>query len=98
MLKCEEQIFGSMKDYVLATDIDPKTIKAGDEVNLVNFNCEFEYDNITGNFQKDLMYYIICDLEFIESDLSQYKVEKSNNGGCYAFATAMITKIKEIGY
>ena len=98
MMRHEEQIFGSMKDYVLATDIDPKTIKAGDEVTLVNSNCEFEYDNITGDFQKDLMYYIICDLEFIESDLSQYKVEKSNNGGQYAFATATITKIKEINY
>lgn len=98
MMRHEREIFGDMNGYVLATDIEPEEVKIGDEVSLVNKNCEFEYDNITGKFQNDLLYYIICDLEFIESDLSEYQVDKSNNGGSYAYATAIIKKIKDITY
>ena len=98
MMRYEEQIFGSMDGYILATDADPQTVKVGQECYIVNRNCEFEYDNITGDFQKDLMYYIICDLEFVESDLSEYEPSKSNNGGAYAFATCKIKKIKDINY
>lgn len=98
MMRYEKEIFGDMNNYVLATDTDPQEVKVGDEVHLVNTNVEFEYDNITGNFQQNLMYYIICDLEFVESDLSEYEPSKSNNGGCYAYATAIIKKIKNIEY
>lgn len=98
MMRYEQQIFGDMTDYILATDVDPQSVTVGQECYIVNNNCEFEYDNITGNFQKDLMYYIICDLEFVESDLSEYEPSKSNNGGAYAFATCRIKKIKDINY
>ena len=96
MMRYEKEIFGTMDSYILSTDTEPQEIKEGDTVYLVNSNCEFEYDNIKGDFQKDLMYYIICDLELIESDLTGYEPSKSNNGGAYAFATCKIKKIKEI--
>lgn len=87
-----------MEDYPLKTDTPPEDINVNDTAFLVNSNCEFSYDNITGYFQEDLLYCIICDLEFIDSDLSEYRVEKSCNGGCYAYARARIKRIKEITY
>lgn len=98
MMRHEQQIFGDMNDYQLWTDVEPGDVKVGDEVTLVNSNCEFTFDNVKGVFENNLLYCIVCDLDFKESDLTEYQVEKSNNGGQYAFATATITKIKEINY
>ena len=98
MMRYEKEIFGEMEDYPLTTDTPPEDINIDEDIYLVNSNCEFEYDNIAGAFQKDLLYCIICDLEFIESDLSEYQVNKSNNGGAYAYAKARIKKIKNITY
>ena len=82
---------GIGKKYVLTTD--EEEVNVGDTVTLVNSNCEFEFDNVTGNFANNLLYYFIVDLKILESDLSDYEVSKSNNGGKYAFAEAEVLKV-----
>lgn len=98
MMRYEQEIFGDMVDYQLWTDVEPEEVKDGDTVYLTNSNCEFSYDNIKGTFEENLLYCIVCDLEFKESDLKEYIPNKSNNGGAYAYGTAIIKKIKNITY
>ena len=40
----------------------------------------------------------VCELEIIETDLTEYRPEKSNNGGAYAFAECGVNKIIEKSY
>lgn len=91
-MKFDETIFGNMDEYPVWSD--EEDLKEGDHVTLVNANCEFTYDNINAAFtQEELLYCYICELEILDTDLSEYKVEKSNNGGCYAFAECRVKKV-----
>lgn len=98
-MRFDETLFGPLEKHQVWTD--EETLNPGDTVYLVNTNCEFPYDNVTGNFEKhshDLMYCFICDLKITETDLTGYEPEKSNNGGCYAFATAEVLEVYEKTY
>lgn len=91
------EIFGDFTDkFIISSDVDHLNI--GDEITLVNANCEFEFDNIKCCFENNLLYYYIVDLELLEADYSEYRIDKSNNGGCYAFATCKVTKVYEKTY
>ncbi|WP_405286405.1 hypothetical protein [Methanobrevibacter sp.] len=98
-MRHEEEIFGNLKEYKVWSD--ESDLKENDTVMLVNSNCEFQYDNIKGCFEKhskDLMYCYVCELELIETDLSDYVPERSTNGGAYAFAECKVVKIIEKSY
>ena len=91
-----ETIFGDLSRKTIWTD-DP-ILMTDEIVTIVNSNCEFEYDAVKAAFVNDLMYAYIVELELLETDLSNYVPEKSNNGGCYAFAECKVKKIIEKGY
>ena len=88
-------IFGELNNYECWTD---DVINVGDIVTITNFNCEFEYDNKYGTFANDLQYCYVCDLELLNEDLSSYEVDKSNNGGAYAYAKCRVLKVHEKTY
>lgn len=69
-------------------------LERGDKIYLINSNCEFTYDSTTGGFcnLSDVEEYIV-EVEILEEDLSEYRPEKSNNGGCYAYATATVVEV-----
>lgn len=85
------EVFGSMHKYIISTDKDD--LNVGDYVCLVNSNCEFEFDNVAGCFEDNLLHYFICDLEPRDLDLSNYDRSKSNNGGAYAYLTCKVKKV-----
>ena len=89
-------IFGNLKKTVISTDAE--NIRAGDEITLVNNNCEFEFDNVFGVFSNDLYFKYIVDLELISTDYSEFVPDKSNNGGCYAYCTCKVVKVYEKSY
>ena len=90
-------VFGDFRNkFIISSDMP--TLNVGDEVTLVNSNCGFEFDNITGTFNKDLYYYYIVDLELISTDYSEYEPNKSTNGGKYAYATCKVGKVHEKSY
>lgn len=91
-----ETVFGDLSRKTIWTD-DP-VIMTDEIVTIVNSNCEFEFDAVKGAFVNDLMYAFIVELELLETDLSEYVPEKSNNGGKYAFAECKVKKIIERGY
>ena len=96
-MRFETELFGDLKQYEVWSDTED--LKPEDTVMLVNSNCEFIYDNITGTFENhDLMYCYICELEIINTDLSGYEPSKSNNGGAYAFAECRVVKVLEKTY
>ena len=97
MMRFEQELFGSMTDYHLWTDTEPELVNVGDKVTLID-GSEGNYDNIKGCFEENLLYCIICDLNFLESDLSEYSLEKSKDNSGHAYATATIKQIKEITY
>ena len=90
------EVFGDLNHYQLATD--EEMLEVGDEVTITNANCEFEFDNVKGCFEDNLYYYFIADLELVDTDYSNYDVNKSNNGGAYAFATCRVKKIHQKTY
>lgn len=90
------EYFGELDGYILSTDAED--VKEGDIVTLVNSNCEFEFDNYYGCFEKNILYYYIVDLELVETDLTNFIVEKSNNGGNYGFAKCKVLKVYEKNY
>lgn len=77
--------------YEVETKIDDE-INVGDEIVLVNSNCEFDFNCITGSFETTEASWVV-DVEIVKQDLSNYIPEKSNNGGCYAFATAIVKEV-----
>ena len=91
-----ENIFGDLSDFIIKTNY-PNEIKVGQTITIVNNNCEWDYDCIAHSFSPTLYAYIV-DLDLVDYDLSDYAPKLSNNGGCYAYATAVIKEIKEIGY
>lgn len=91
-----DDIFGILTKRMITTDAE--NLEPGDEITLLNSNCEFEFDNVFGIFEKNLLYYYIADLEIVDTDLSEYRVEKSNNGGAYAYATCKVVKVYEKSY
>ena len=91
-----ENIFGDISQKLIWTD-NPM-LNVGDEITITNSNCEFEFDVSKNEFSRNLMYAYIVDLDIIDIDIKDYVPEKSNNGGCYAFATCKIKKILEKGY
>ena len=95
-LRLANDIFGGLNRRVISTDAE--SIKVGDEITLVNANCEFEFDNYFGVFANDLYFYYIVDLELISTDYSDFVPDKSNNGGKYAYATCKVVKVYEKTY
>ena len=96
-LKEAIEVFGDFREkFIICSDMP--ILNPGDEVTLVNSNCGFEFDNITCTFNKDLYYYYIVDLELLETDYSNYEVNKSTNGGAYAYATCKVMKVHEKTY
>ena len=91
-----ENIFGDLSRKTIWTD-DP-ILMTDEIITITNSNCEFEFDAVKGAFVNDLMYAYIVELELLETDLSTYVPEKSNNGGYYAFAECKVKKIIEKGY
>lgn len=91
-----ENIFGDLSRKTIWTD-DP-ILMTDEIITITNSNCEFEFDAVKGAFVNDLMYAYIVELELLETDLSNYVPDKSNNGGCYAFAECKVKKIIEKGY
>lgn len=91
-----EDVFGKLTGRWICTDAE--SVNAGDEVTLVNSNCEFEFDNVFGVFQTDLLHYFLVDLELVKTDYTNYKRSKSNNGGCYAYATCKVVKVYDKSY
>lgn len=65
----------------------------GDVVYLVNENCEFPFDSSTGCFERNCNYEYEAQVIITNEDLSEYQVEKSNNGGAYGFAKGVIVEI-----
>ena len=91
------EIFGDFRHkFVIATD--EEEVVQGMTVELVNRNCEFEFDNVAGAFEMDLLYYFVVDLKLLNVDYSNYEVDKSNNGGKYAFAECEVLKVYEKSY
>ena len=88
-----ENIFGDLSRKTIWTD-DP-ILMTDEIITITNSNCEFEFDAVKGAFVNDLMYAYIVELELLETDLSTYVPEKSNNGGYYAFAECKVKKIIE---
>lgn len=99
-MRFETELFGDLKEHPVWSN--EENLQVGDHISLVNSSCEFEYDNITGTFHShggyELMYCYICELELLETDLSEYIPSKSNNGGAYAFAECRVKKILEKTY
>ena len=91
-----ETVFGDLSRKTIWTD-DP-LLEPGQTVRITSSICEWEYDSIQKKFNKKLMYAFIVDLELLKMDLSDYVPERSNNGGCYAFADCRVKKIIEKGY
>ena len=96
------EIFGAVHNgdrlYGYRVWTDESKLKAGQTVTITNSNCEFEYDNVRGCFENNLLHCFICDLQIIDVDLSGYNPDKSNNGGDYAFAECKVLKVGEIQY
>ena len=92
-----EEIFGDLENFIIRTN-SPEEIKEGANIRIVNSNCEFEYDSINNSFDDELYHAFVVDINIIKTDVEDYVPSKSNNGGCYAFADAVIMKVKERGY
>lgn len=79
----------------------PDKVKKGSIILLPNRNCEFRYDSVLGVFYTplpaELMFDFVIKGEIIDTDLSDYVPEKSNNGGKYGFATVKVLEILEFG-
>ena len=95
-LRLAEDIFGTMNKRLITTDEDE--LNKGDKITLINNNCEFEFDNVRGVFEENLLYYYRVDLKLLSVDYSAFEPEKSNNGGAYAFAEAEVLRVWEKSY
>ncbi|MBQ9024802.1 MAG: hypothetical protein IJ104_00835 [Methanobrevibacter sp.] len=58
-------------------------IRPGDEITTTT--SEFNYDCLTGSFDKEATIPVEVIAEHIAEDYSEYVAEKSTNGGCYGY-------------
>ena len=98
-MDCEDIIEECFHDgeYIIVRSNDQDAVKIGETIRFPNTNCEHEYDCIDQEF-KWCTYAFIVSVEIIDVDCKEYIPEKSNNGGHYAFADAVITKVHESAY
>ena len=85
--------FDLFKDGKYVIESNREKLHRGDVVYLVNRNCEFPFDSSTGSFERKCRYRYEANIVITNEDLTEYKVEKSNNGGAYGFAKGVIVEI-----
>ena len=92
-----ETIFGDLSEKIVWSN--DSILMTDDIITITNNNCEFDFDSISGEFLTEPAYFCFkVELEILKVDTSNYVPEKSNNGGCYAFAQCKVVKILEEGY
>ena len=70
-------------------------VSVGDEV--ITTTSTFPYDNIAGTFASDLNAYADVDVEYRNSDYSEYDPRTCRNGGNYGYDYYTVIKIHEVG-
>ena len=72
-------------------------LKVGDVVSTTT--SVFPYDNYYGSFvsSSELTMYADVDVEFINSDYSEYDPRTCRNGGNYGYDYYVVTRINEVG-
>ena len=72
-----------------------ETVKVGDEV--ITTTSTFPFDNISGTFANDLNAYADVEVEYHNSDYSEYDPRTCRDGGDYGYDYYIVTKIHEVG-
>ena len=72
-----------------------ETVKVGDEV--ITTTSTFPFDNISGTFANDLNAYADVEVEYHNSDYSEYDSRTCRDGGNYGYDYYVVTKIHEVG-
>ena len=67
------------------------TFKEGDTITTTT--SEFEFNVLSGNFERNLKWLGEVEATWIDDDYSQYDPSKCNNGGCYGYDYYVITKV-----
>ena len=70
-------------------------VSVDDEV--ITTTSTFPYDNVAGTFSSDLNAYADVDVEYHNSDYSEYDPRTCRSGGCYGYDYYVVTKIHEVG-
>ena len=70
-------------------------VNVGDEV--ITTTSTFPYDNVAGTFANDLNAYADVDVEYRNSDSSEYDERTCRDGGDYGYDYYVVTKIHEVG-
>ena len=70
-------------------------VSVGDEV--ITTTSTFAFDNVSGTFANDLNAYADVDVEYHNSDYSEYDPSTCRNGGNYGYDYYVVTKIHEVG-
>ena len=70
-------------------------VSVDDEV--ITTTSTFAFDNVSGTFANDLNAYAEVDVEFINSDYSEYDPRTCRDGGDYGYDYYVVTKIHEVG-
>ena len=70
-------------------------VNIGDEV--ITTTSTFAFDNISGTFADDLNAYADVDVEYRNSDYSEYDPRTCRDGGDYGYDYYVVTKIHEVG-
>ena len=85
----QDKVFSDGEYTVYSEKADE--IKAGDIIYLTT--SEFMYDCVYGVFMKGIRRSVRVKVEILNEDLSEYVPGKSNNGGCYGYASAKVIKV-----
>ena len=72
-----------------------ENVNVGDEVSTTT--STFDYDNVAGTFANDLNAYADVDVEYHNSDYSEYDERTCRNGGDYGYDYYIVTEIREVG-
>ena len=72
-----------------------ETVKVGGEV--ITTTSTFPFDNISGTFANDLNAYADVEVEYHNSDYSEYDPRTCRDGGDYGYDYYVVTKIREVG-
>ena len=70
-------------------------VNVGDEV--ITTTSTFSYDNVSGTFANDLNAYADVDVEYCDSDYSEYDSCTCRDGGNYGYDYYVVTKLHEVG-